>query len=174
MEESGTIEPFLARSRLEPANAFKLIEKDVLKEMGGESGIGMDMDSGTEREREHEPQAGDLTKIALRESQKREKSLCLYSKSSVSNEKSPEDVALQSLEKGFFWKHNLATSQEMGEKKRKPSLKVWAGKLKLKQVENPSIGLDLSQRSRSMGPRKDWKEKETIQEEPEESREKAK
>ena len=92
--------------------------------------------------------------------------MCLNSRSSGSVPKKFHEKALQSLEKGFFWKNSSGKSREEEKKKRK--MKVWAGTLKLKQVENPSIGLDLSHRSKSIGPRREWKEERAIREEEEE------
>lgn len=80
----------------------------------------------------------------------------------------PQEQVSQSLKKDPFWGGQLGDNKESRdsrvEQKRK-KMKNWLGKLKLKQVENPSIGLDLSNRSKSAGPKKDWKEEAPIREE---------
>ena len=137
LEESLQPQQFLEQSRLEPTNAFQLIEKDILRE--------------------------------LSVSNKGDGSLCLYSRSSGSINKGVEGGG-EAAHPQFPWKTPLITSKEdqLEKDKKKRKMKIWGGTLRLKQVENPSIGLDLSHRSKSMGPKRNWKQEKMIREEEEE------
>lgn len=102
----------------------------------------------------------------------RDRSVSLYSRSDFSGQR---EKRRRSQEKGIFWKSHAGEAKGKARKseaeRKRSKMKLWVGKLKLKQVENPSIGLDLSHRSKSIGPRRDWKEEKAIREElePEES-----
>jgi hypothetical protein len=141
LEESLQPTQFLEQSRLEPGNAFQVIETGILKELSVSKKQG-----------------------------EREQSVCLYSGSSRSD-LNKADNRLQSSDKGFFLKSSLGQSIGDGgieelERKRK-KMKIWAGIKKFKEVENPSIGLDLSHRSKSIGPRRERKKEIMIREEQE-------
>jgi hypothetical protein len=113
---------------------------------------------------------GILKELSVSKKGEREQSVCLYSGSSRSDLNKQENN-LQSSEKGFFLKGISGGSITEGqveevEKKRK-KMKIWGGIRKFKEVENPSIGLDLSHRSKSIGPRREKKEEHMIREEKE-------